>query len=110
MKLDFTTLTYDPQPYEYEGATLYIRMFPSSMATWSIKDGALVLDGEQRWEMFNYCLTDWATVTDANDAPLPCTDDTKKMVFDFNMAGIPLFVINTAIEHEAEKEDQEKNS
>jgi hypothetical protein len=53
---------------------------------------------------------DWHGVTDETGKPLPCSEAVKEKVFDFDMVGIPLFVIERVNEFWTQKDSQEKNS
>jgi len=102
--------TYDPQWYDFGDARLFIRPYPSSKSNLVIRDGRPVISGEDQWDIFNYCLVDWKNVTDATGATISCTEDIKKKVFDFAMAGISAFVLEKSRQFHLAEEDAEKNS
>ena len=109
MKLDFSGLTYEPKDYPFGDATLSIRPLIMSRTNLVLNDDGVAIKGEARFEDFNYCLTGWKNVADADGKDLPCTEEVKKKVFDFGLGGISQFVLETARVFTAEKADQEKN-
>ncbi|MBW2341223.1 MAG: hypothetical protein JRF50_12920 [Deltaproteobacteria bacterium] len=110
MKLDVTDLTYDPVWFDLGDARLNIRPFPASKSDVIFRNGSLVISGENQYEIFSYCLVDWENVVGADNKPLPCTDEVKQKVYDFQMGGIPLFVLKIVRGFDKRKADQEKNS
>jgi len=121
LKLDVTSLTYDPVWYDFETglpakepsgdrAYLQIRPYPLSRSNTVFSEKGITLRGEDQCETFKYCLVGWKNVVDAAGKPLPCTDDVKQKVYDFNLAGIATFVGRVARVVEARKESEEKNS
>jgi len=119
MKIDFTDISYDSRPYEYRGATLYIRPYPESLKNVSIHDGRVVIAGEERWRAFDYSLERAEKLVDANGQAASLADDVrvgsktmplKRVIFDFNLNEIPVFVARTSGLTEAKKQDEEKNS
>lgn len=114
--LDFKQLSYDARWHEFDATgeapfpRLKIRPFPASMGSATITDKGMVLSGEDRLERFCYCLVDWDGVVDAEtQAPIKLTDEIKRKVFDFDLAGIPAFVLSKGREWEIEKDADEKN-
>ena len=56
----------------------------------------VALEGDRKkiiWDKFNYALEEWEGMTDENDKPLPCTEENKKFVFDWDEE-ILLFIGN----------------
>src|SRR5512139_1984922 len=109
MRLDVTGLSYEARWYPFKGARLHIRPYPASEADIAFREGGIVLTGKQMWAKFNYSLVGWDGIEGADGKPLPCTEETKRMVFDFDLAGIPVFVLNTVRSWEEAKEAEEKN-
>jgi len=110
MQIDLSLLSYDPQWYAFrDGAELEIRPFPNSRGNVAWRNGEMVLSGEERLERFMYCLSGWKGLTDADGKPLKCSEQVKKAIFDFNVAGIPEFVAEKDREFHERKEQEEKN-
>lgn len=121
LKLDWTNLTMDPRWYDFEsgemvkspegkeGVFLLIQPYPAELAKVVLRDDGLVISGEEQKAIFSHCLVNWHNVTGANDEPLECNDEVKEKVFQFQMAGIPNFVITKSREYDLEKKAQEKN-
>ena len=110
LKIDLNELSYEPKEYPFEGAVLLIRPYPESKSRQTFSPAGLVQEGQDRFEIFNYCLVGWKGVAGADGKELDCTEEIKRKVFDFNMAGIPGFVLLRSRVFEVEKERQEKNS
>lgn len=112
MKIDLTGIDYNAKEYPYKNTKLWIKPSLASEETIMIKDRAIVISGEERARIFKECLTGW-NVIGADDKPLPCTDEVKQQVFDFqlklDMVGLVNFVISTAQAAGAEKAVLEKN-
>jgi len=109
MKLDVSKETYDAQWYKMEGCELKIRPYLVGQSDFIFRDGGIVQSGEDRWKMFNYSLIEWKNVTDSNGKDLILTDDVKRKVFDYELGGIPLFVIEKNNELIKKRKEQEKN-
>jgi len=111
MKLDFTDLSYDPKWHDFGDARLEIRPYPSSLGNLLIRDKAVVISGKDRCEVFKYCLTGWERVIGADGKPLPCTNEVKQKLFDFNLnPELIMFVMEKSRQFEEAKEEEEKNS
>ena len=110
MQLDITDLTYEGTWYDFGDGKLKIRPYPASKSDVVFRDGSLVITGENQYEIFSYCLEEWKDFVDADGKPLALTDAVKQKVFDFQLAGIPLFVLNKVRRFEQEKAGREKNS
>jgi len=110
MKIDLSNLSYDGQWYEFQpGVELKIRPCPASMSNIVMRDGSMVISGEDQCRIFIYCLVDWKNVVDANDKPLPCSEEVKRKIFDFGLGGIAPFVLRKVRLLEEEKQAEEKN-
>jgi hypothetical protein len=122
MKLSLTNLSYDARWYDFETRKaapedfipdrvyLKIRPRPLSKADIIIRNGAIVLSGEDNCASFKYSLVNWKNVTDHEGGLLKCTDDIKQAVFDFGLGGIPAVVMDIAREFEFRTGAEEKNS
>lgn len=111
MKLDFTDLSYDAKQYDFGDARLNIRPYPSSLGNILVRDQDMVISGSDRCKVFKYCLTDWENVVGADGKPLPCTDEVKQKLFDFNLnPKLIMFVMEKSRQFEKIKEEEEKNS
>lgn len=113
MQLDFSNLSYDAREYEYEfdgqKCTMKIRPYPASLQNTVISKDGLVLQGDDQFEIFNYCLVSFSGITDANGKAIPCNKEIKKKIFDFNLSGIPAFVLGKSRVFEEEKAEAEEN-
>jgi len=109
MQLDITDLTYEGTWYDFGDGRLKIRPYPATKSDVVFRDGSLVITGENQFEVFSYCLEAWENIVDAEEKLLVLTDDVKQKVFDFQLAGIPLFVLNKVRSFEQQKADREKN-
>ena len=118
LKIDFTNLSYDPKWYEFrdpagnavEGVRLKIRPYPLSQASFALRDGDLVFSQAEQCKMFRYALVGWDGVVGADGLPLPCIDEVKQKVFDFDLGGIPGFVLGKLREFRETLDKTEKNS
>lgn len=77
--------SYDGRKYQFGEATLEIRPFPMSRQDVALKDGAVVITGEDGKEKFDYCLSGWEGITGADGQPLPCTPEIKEKIYDFRL-------------------------
>jgi hypothetical protein len=117
-KIDFTDLSYDPKWYDFadasggmvEGVRLRIRPYPLSMASFTVKDDGLVFSQAEQCRMFKHALVGWEGVVGADGQPLPCTDEVKQKIFDFELGDISGFVLARLREFKEAKEKIEKNS
>ncbi len=110
MRLDITSLTYEPQWHEFGDCELLIRPYPASRANFEITGDTLVISGGNLCEVFKHCLVDWKNVVGSDGTPLPCTDEVKQKVYDFRLAGIAEFVLRKARQFADRKASAEKNS
>jgi hypothetical protein len=93
MQIDFSKITYDGKWYNAEtgeeqepteeGQFLKVRQRPNSMSNVYMKDGAMVLKGDEVCENFVYCLMDCRGYTDGAGKNLKLTDEMKRKIFDF---------------------------
>ncbi len=109
MKLKISGLTYEPKDYPFGDAVLSIRPLPLSMTNLVVLEDGVGIKGEDQRKAFLYCLVGWRNVADEKGKDLPCTDEVKRMVFDFGLGGISAFVIEKARVFREQKADQEKN-
>ena len=109
MKFNIDKLKYDSKWFEFDGMEFLIKPWPLSKGDIVIENGRVVVTGEDRLERFIFCLVDWKNITDSNGKIIPCNKENKKTFFDFDVAGIPAFIIDTInnfrniIEEESEK-------
>jgi hypothetical protein len=110
-KIDFTDLSYDARWYEFgeSGARLKIRPYPLSQAVTVIQDGGLRISGAEQCRLFKHCLVAWEGVVGADEKPLPCTDEVKQKIYDFNLGGLAAFVLAKDREFRQAKDALEKN-
>ncbi|MBW1708160.1 MAG: hypothetical protein JRJ86_23895 [Deltaproteobacteria bacterium] len=109
LKLNLDKLTYDPQWHDFGEARLLIRPMPMSKADIVMSDSGMVIKGDNQCQVFKYCLVNWENVVGADGKELPCNDEVKQKIFDFNLAGIPAFVLAKDREFRQAKAEQEKN-
>ena len=108
MQLNLDELSYDAKAYEFDGALLSIRPYPSSLTTVSLTATGVMISGDEQAKIFAYCLVGWDNVVGADGKALECTPDVKKKIFDFRVAGIPNFVLLKSRQFEEEKAAAEK--
>jgi len=118
-KLDFGECTYESKWIDYEvggemqeGVQLKIRMYPNSQDEIHYNPDGIIIAGSGQCKKFKYCLEDWRGVVDAKDKELPCTNDAKQKLFDFDFLapGLVAFVFSKDAEMKREKAVLEKNS
>ncbi|MEN6623601.1 MAG: hypothetical protein ABFD50_18905 [Smithella sp.] len=85
MKIDLTKVSYDAKWFDFGDARLKIRPFPMSQQDVAIKDGAIIMTGDNGQKRFVYCLTEMENVPGADGKPLPCTSEVKKTIYDFRL-------------------------
>ena len=86
-----------------DGVKFLLRPFPLTLMPKSD------IGMEQMLEMFVYCLLDWEGLEDEdNDKPIPCNDETKKYMFDYD-AEIRDFVSNTISKIMGVEDKEKKN-
>lgn len=110
MHIDFTRYNYTGQWFEFKGARLKIRPCPASMKDIVFRPGqGAVISGADGLKVFAYCLEAWENVEDASGVPIPLTDQNKKTIFDFEVMGIPEFVLGKVREMDDARLAAEKN-
>ncbi len=113
MKIDIKTVSYEAQKYKFGDAMLGIKPFPLSKSDAGVKDGVLILTGENNFRIFNESLESW-DVMGADGKPLPCTAEVKKKIFDFALGKVndekmSDFVIGKALNRAHKEEAEVKN-
>ena len=117
-KIDFTNLSYDPKWYDFQdaaggviqGVRLKIRPYPLSMASFTVRDGDLVFSQAEQCKIFKHALVGWEGVVGPDEKPLPCADEVKQKIFDFDLGGISGFVLAKVREFREALDKTEKNS
>ena len=120
MKLDITKQSYKSKWYDMEkdeevdapgekGAFLKIKPRILSKSNVVIRDGDIILTGKDQCQYFKEDLEDWRGIVGSDDQPLPCNNEVKQMVYDFQMGGLPGYVAKKSWGAVKAKEDQEKN-
>ena len=110
MILDIDKISYEARWFDFQDGRLKIRPYPASMNDITIKVGkGMIFSGEESLKMFEYCLIDWEGIVGADDKPIPCTDEVKRKVYDFQMGGISAFVLTKVREFDTVKESAEGN-
>lgn len=111
MILDINKLSYEARWFDFQdGVRLKIRPYPASMVDISIRGKkGVVFAGEDSLNLFLYCLIEWEGIVGTDDNPLPCTEEVKRKIYDFQMGDISPFVIAKARAFEEQKEVEEKN-
>ncbi len=82
----------DAQWFQYpqnDYVSVRIRPFPLSKIVFA--DGAMD-PVETAKKRFIYCLTDWTGIVDDDDKPVPCTEDIKADIFDFELMETELLI------------------
>jgi len=110
MKINIGAASYAAKWHDFEDGKLKIRPYPFSKSNLVFRDGALVIEGKDTYDVFEYCLVDWENYVDNEDKPLKLTKEVKKKVFDFRLGGIADFVLKTCRAFDIAKEETEKNS
>lgn len=123
-QFDFSKISYESKWVDYKDESdviqpadlrLQIRPYPHSSEEMLIEDmDTLVVSEKNTCKKFMYCLTAWAKgYVDAMGKPLPCTDEIKKMMYDFQIkletTHLIRFVIEKADELRNKKDTSEKN-
>ena len=114
MKLDFIGLTMDAQwhTYKYEDmeCELEIEPYPRELRNFGMTpDGNLLISGKEQKKIFMHSLKNARNLTDAAGKEISLTEDIKEKIFDFQMLGIPNFVITESAGFNFQKEGSEKN-
>ena len=102
---------YDPKWFDFkEGSRLQIRQLPASADQVTVERGGIVVRGSENWSKFDHCLTGAENFTDAEGNPIDIMKpDVKKAVFDFNVSGIAVFVMQTVQEMAAAEAADQKD-
>ena len=113
MKIDIKTANYDARKETFGDSNLMIKPFPLSKSNAGLKDGVLILTGENNFKIFDESLVSW-DVVGADKKPLPCTTEVKRKVFDFGLGEvngekISDFVISKALNRTHKEETEIKN-
>lgn len=80
-----------------EDKEVQVRIRPFSLFSFTKIPTEENVDMSQFWGIFNYCVLDWKGFVDSNDKPMKCTEENKRIVFDYDQ-DIILFVVNEASE------------
>lgn len=121
-QFDFSKISYESKWFDYENEEgikqkdqqLEIRPYPHSLETLLIEDmNTLVVSEKNTCKKFIYCLTNWKGFVDAKGKPLPCTEEIKKKLYDFQVhldtTYLIRYVIDKADELRNKKDLLEKN-
>ena len=113
MKIDIKAANYDAREESFGGSKLMIKPFPLSRSDAGLKDGVLILTGENNFKIFDESLESW-DIIGADGKPLPCTTEVKRKVFDFGLGEvngekISDFVIAKALNRTHKEEVEIKN-
>ena len=114
MKLDFTGLSMDAKwhPYKYEDmeCELEIEPYPRDLRNFGMTpDGNLLISGKEQKKIFMRSLKNARNLTGADDKDIKLTEEIKEKIFDYQMLGIPNFVITESTGFNLQKEEAEKN-
>lgn len=85
MIIDMAKISYEGRWYDFGDGRLKIRPYPMSKSNVIIKDGAMIISGDESCEMFQYCLVEWERVQDAEGKDLKPTNEVKKKIYDFKL-------------------------
>ena len=83
----------EPQWFEFqregedEKASFLLRPFANSK--WVFGDRKVDV-AETAKAKFVFCVKDWKGITDDDDKPLPCTDESKGLVYDYDLLPLDL--------------------
>lgn len=113
MKIDIKVANYDACEEPFGGSKLMIKPFPLSRSDAGLKDGVLILTGENNFKIFDESLESW-DIVGADEKPLPCTTEVKRKIFDFGLGEvngekIADFVIAKALTRTHKEEAEIKN-
>ena len=115
-EVDVDSIDYGSQEFPFkEDSSLEIRPYPESMDDIIVKTtSGLIMSSRNRQKKFVYCLTGWKGIVGADGKPVPCTDDVKKKIFDFqnvkkNFAEMVTCVFDITDKFGAKKEKEEKD-
>ena len=87
-----------------------VRLQPGSMDEFrGSTDGTMVLTGKSLCDKFMYCLVGWEKVFDNDDNPVLCSEENKKLVFDYGLGGISVFVNECIAKLATQRDEDSKN-
>ena len=110
MKLDISAKTYEPKWVEFDGCDLLLAPYPVGRTDLVMSsDMSLVISGKQRKEMFMYSVQDWKNIEDVNGVNIPCTEENKAIVFDYNLNGMAGFVYTFNSEFDSTVKEEYSN-
>ena len=106
MKIDTTKVSYDATWEEYkDGIKVKIRPYPASMGAIAVDNGVIELTNMEQFKIFDHCATAWEGITGSDDNPLPCTNEVKKAIFDFELEPeLVRFAISKGLEKRRQRE------
>ena len=112
MKIDLTKYSYTGEWFEFrDGVRLKVRPYPQSMSSFTIKGGGISHTGSDALIVFDYCLVDAEGLDiSLNNEGCTLTGAIKKIIFDFDIEGIPAFVLDKAQKLARRRDDDSKNS
>jgi len=98
MKISIDKCSYAGEWFEFrDGIRVKVRIYPASLANQVFEKGRMVVSGEELCRIFVHCATEWEGITDAAGSPLPCTDEVKQKIYDFDLGeGLVGFVLQKA--------------
>jgi hypothetical protein len=97
MKIELSDYSYGGtwvESEKYPGVRFLIRPQPQSLKVLNLRSGGLIVSGEESFKRLDYC---WTKVEgldltiSGEEATL--NSQTKKAIFDFDIAGIPGFLL-----------------
>ena len=114
MEIDIKAANYEAREEDFGDSKLKIKPFPLSRSDAGLKDGVLILTGENNFKIFNESLESW-DIVGADGKPLPCTSEVKRKIFDFGMGEVDGekmsdFVTAKALNRTHKEEAEIKNS
>lgn len=116
LKIHITDLSYDPKPYDFDGFPLMIRPWPYSKSELKVRQGTLIMSGENSLECFIECLCAWpkgfikAEREDGTEVDLECTREIKQALFQNQLyPKLVYFVLDKSKYFQIRKEEEEKN-
>lgn len=120
MNLHIAKCSYEGKWFDFGGARVKVRPYPASKITFAVKDGAMILSGEQTLDKFRHCLEAWEgfMTPPPDNKAIVLTDEVKQKLYDFRLGSTMIdgkevslvdFVTSTADEMTAEIRSAEKN-
>lgn len=111
MKVDLSKYSYTGEWFDFkDGVKVKVRAYPQSMNSMAIRGGAIELTGADGLKMFDYCLVEAEGLDiTINDEAQGLTPSVKKIIFDFDVEGLPAFVLDKARQLAARRDDASKN-